>query len=82
MNILGDRLKELRKENGLNQAEFGDRIGISMSAVSLLEKGTNNPSELSVRAICSEFGVRREWLVARFARFGLPRYRWGEVTCS
>lgn len=63
MNTLGDRLKELRKENGFNQAEFGDRIGISMSAVSLLEKGTNNPSEQTIRAICSEFGVRREWLL-------------------
>lgn len=63
MSTLGDRLKELRKENDYNQAEFGAKIGISMSAVSLLEKGTNNPSEQTIRAICSEFGVRREWLI-------------------
>lgn len=63
MSTLGNRLKELRKEHNYNQSEFGLRIGISMSAVSLLEKGTNNPSEQTIRAICSEFGVRREWLL-------------------
>lgn len=58
-----DRIKNLRKENGLTQVEFGSRIGITFSSVSLLEKGTNNPSEQTIRAICSEFNVSRDWLV-------------------
>lgn len=58
-----DRIKELRKANNLTQAEFGERIGITFSSVSLLEKGKNNPSEQTIRAICSEFNVNRDWLV-------------------
>lgn len=58
-----DRIKNLRKESGLTQAEFGERIGITFSSVSLLEKGKNNPSEQTIRAICSEFNVNRDWLV-------------------
>ena len=70
MSTFGDRIKELRKENSFNQTEFGEKIGVSMSAVSLLEKGTNNPSEQTIRAICSVFGVRREWLLNN----ELPKY--------
>lgn len=58
-----DRIKNLRKDSGLTQAEFGERIGITFSSVSLLEKGKNNPSEQTIRAICSEFNVNRDWLV-------------------
>ena len=58
-----ERIKNLRKESGLTQAEFGARIGITFSSVSLLEKGTNNPSEQTIRAICSEFHINRDWLV-------------------
>jgi transcriptional regulator with XRE-family HTH domain len=58
-----ERIKNLRKDSGLTQAEFGERIGITFSSVSLLEKGKNNPSEQTIRAICSEFNVNRDWLV-------------------
>lgn len=58
-----DRIKQLRKESGLTQAEFGARIGITFSSVSLIEKGKNNPSEQTIRAICSEFNINRDWLV-------------------
>jgi transcriptional regulator with XRE-family HTH domain len=60
---LHDRVKIIRKESGLTQAEFGQRIGITFSSVSLIEKGKNNPSEQTIRAICSEFSVNRDWLV-------------------
>lgn len=60
---LGDRIKTVRKAQGLTQADFGKKIGISLSGVSMLEKGTNNPSEQTIRAICSEFSINRDWLV-------------------
>lgn len=60
---LHDRVKIIRKESGLTQAEFGQRIGITFSSVSLIEKGKNNPSEQTIRAICSEFSINRDWLV-------------------
>ena len=60
---LGDRIKHIRKEANLTQGEFGSRIGITFSSVSLLEKGKNTPSEQTIRAICSEFSINRDWLV-------------------
>lgn len=60
---LHDRVRFIRKDAGLTQAEFGQRIGITFSSVSLIEKGKNNPSEQTIRAICSEFSINRDWLV-------------------
>lgn len=60
---IGIRIKMIRKEANLTQGEFGSRIGISLSGVSSLEVGKNTPSEQTIRAICSEFNVNRDWLV-------------------
>jgi transcriptional regulator with XRE-family HTH domain len=57
-----DRIKQLRKELRLSQDEFGARLGIGKSSVSLIESGKNNPSEQTIRAICQQFSVRRLWL--------------------
>ena len=62
MTLLSERIKAVRKAAGLNQKDFGTKIGIGMSAVSLLESGTNNPSDQTLRLICSEFGISRRWL--------------------
>ena len=56
------RIKEIRTNANLSMRAFAERIGISSSAVALIETGKNNPSEQTVRAICSEFSVFREWL--------------------
>ena len=42
--ILGRRLRELRKERGLNQGELADLAGINRSYLSMLENGLANPS--------------------------------------
>ncbi len=60
---IGSRIKQIRKDADLTQGEFGARIGISLSGVSSLEVGKNTPSEQTIRAICSEFNVNRDWLV-------------------
>ena len=60
---MNERIKYIRKSAGLTQAEFGERIGITFSSVSLLEKGKNNPSEQTIREICREFDVNKVWLL-------------------
>lgn len=60
---MNERLKELRKNLQLSQAEFGKRIGISDAAVSKLEAGINNPSESTLKLICSTYHVYYRWLV-------------------
>lgn len=59
---MNERLKQLRKECGLSQVEFGKRIGIGKTAVSKLEIGENKPSEQTIMLICKEFRVNYYWL--------------------
>lgn len=57
-----DRLRLLRKTLGLNQVDFGARIGIGGTAISKFEKGTNAISDSLVLLVCREFNVNEEWL--------------------
>ena len=68
-----ERIQKVRTDANLTQSEFGNRLGISKSAVQkleyggnpseqTLESGENNPSEQTIRAICEKFGVNRQWL--------------------
>ena len=59
---INERIKEVRKVSGLSQIAFAERIGISSSGMSKLEKGDNNPADRTVKLICTEFNVRRQWL--------------------
>lgn len=59
---IGERIKEVRKDAKMNQAEFGDKIGIKKGAISKLEIEENNPSERTIKLICSEFNVNYLWL--------------------
>lgn len=57
-----DRIKKVRKLNNLTMEQFGNRIGITKSSVSLLESGKNSPSEQTLKLICKEFNIDMEWL--------------------
>lgn len=57
-----DRIKKVRTQNTLTMEQFGNRIGITKSSVSLLESGKNSPSEQTIKLICKEFGVSYIWL--------------------
>lgn len=58
-----DRIKKIRADNRLSMEKFGERIGITKSSVSLLESGKNNPSEQTIKLICKEFSINKEWLL-------------------
>lgn len=59
---MNKRIKEIRQSENMSLVKFASKIGISDSAVKKLETGENNPSEQTIRAICSEFGINRIWL--------------------
>lgn len=60
---MNERIKQLRKDLSLTQDEFGAKIGIGKSSVSMLESGKNSPSPQTIQLICQQFHVRRQWLV-------------------
>lgn len=59
---MNTRIKQIRKAAGLTLTEFGAKIGITASSCSTIESGKNNPSNSTIRMICSEFGVNETWL--------------------
>ena len=60
---MNERLKDLRKTLNLSQDAFGERIGMSGGAISLLEKGKRNVTEQVVKSICREYSVDYMWLI-------------------
>ena len=58
-----ERLKELRKILGLNQEDFGSKIGLTRSAICNYENGSRTLMEQTIVSICREFHVNRAWLV-------------------
>lgn len=57
-----NRVKELRLVLGLNQTEFGERIAVTQSHLSSMEKGNREVTEKNIKIICHEFNVSEEWL--------------------
>lgn len=58
-----DRIKILRKALGLNQTEFGNRLGMSRWAIVNIELDRAPIKPLLIDLICSTFGANKEWLV-------------------
>ena len=57
INLLGDRIRELRKQRGLTQNAFADELHVSFQAVSNWERGIA-PLELeNLINIAAYFGV-------------------------
>lgn len=57
-----DRVLIIREKKELSQEEFGERIGVTKSTISLIERKLRNPSERVIRDICREFNVNEDWL--------------------
>lgn len=56
------RIKAVRKEKGLKQAEFGKLIGLTQGGVSYIEQEGTTITKQNITIICQKFRVRREWL--------------------
>ncbi len=59
---MNNRIRALRKAMGLTLDEFGNRIGLKKSTLSLIENKKTNVTEQTIRSICREFNVNENWL--------------------
>lgn len=59
---INERIRQLRKSLGLNQIEFGERIGLRQSSIASYEKGIRIPLDAVLMSICREFNVSETWL--------------------
>jgi putative transcriptional regulator len=55
-----NKVKELREQRGLSQAEFGQKIGVSRQTVYAIEIGKYDPSLPLAFQIAKHFGRRIE----------------------
>ena len=62
MQNMNNRIRALRKAMGLTLDEFGNRIGLKKSTLSLIENKKTNVTEQTIRSICREFNVNENWL--------------------
>ena len=59
----GERVNQLRTALNLTLEKFGERLGVTKTAISYVEKGNRNLTEQMIKAICREFNVNYDWLV-------------------
>ena len=59
---MNERLLELRKQLGLNQAKFGEKLNLAQTTISDLEKGVRQITSRTIADICRVFNVSRLWL--------------------
>lgn len=57
-----DRIKSLRKDLGLTQEKFAERLNIKRNTIANYEIGRNEPIDAVVSLICREFNVNEDWL--------------------
>ncbi|MBO5463834.1 MAG: helix-turn-helix transcriptional regulator [Clostridia bacterium] len=56
-DLIGLRIAKIRKLNKLTQAEFAERIDLSPTEISNIERGKNSISFNTLVNICNEFDV-------------------------
>jgi transcriptional regulator with XRE-family HTH domain len=61
MNIL-DRIRLVRKTLGLKQGEFARRIGLTQTAMSMIELGKTALTDKNIKLICATFTIDEDWL--------------------
>lgn len=59
---MNNRLKDIRKAEKLSQDDFGQRIGVTGTALSRWESGDRKIPDSAILNICREFGVNETWL--------------------
>lgn len=60
----GERVKQIRKDNGLTLEKFGEKVGVTKQTISRIENGINSLTDQMVISICREFDINEEWLRA------------------
>lgn len=63
--MIGNRIKQLRKENNLTQNQFASLFGLYDSTISQYENGKREPEYDTVIKIANKFNVSIDWLLGR-----------------
>lgn len=61
--IIGQRIKELRKERGISQKKLADAIGVDKRAVIFWEQEINEPKATYIKNLALYFDVSADFLL-------------------
>ncbi len=61
--MLGARIAALRRSAGWSQAELGQRLGVSPSAIGMYEQGRREPAGALLIAMADAFSVSTDYLL-------------------
>ena len=61
--VFSNRLKEVRIENGLNQKQVAEKLGISATCYAGYEQGYRQPDLKMLTKICIFFSVSADYLL-------------------
>jgi len=61
--MIADRLTVARKSMPYKQKDIANKLGISNTHLSSLEKGRCQPSKQLLKAYCATFNINEEWLI-------------------
>jgi transcriptional regulator with XRE-family HTH domain len=60
--VIGERIKAKREQNGVTQKGLAEKVGITPSAINQFEKGEKKPSSPVLARIAEELGVSTDYL--------------------
>ena len=63
MKTLGERIKYLQKNSGMNQIDFAKSLGISKGSLILYQKNDRSPGGSFLRTLCEIYRVNPAWLL-------------------
>lgn len=67
----GERVNEVRKRAQLTMDQFGERLGVTKTAISYVVNGKRSLTKQMLKSICREFDVNENWL--RTGEGDMPR---------
>ena len=75
MSELADRILAIRKDSGLSQSAFGEKLNLSQNFVWMIEKGQRDPSDRTISDICRVYGINEAWLREGVGDMYVPKTR-------
>lgn len=63
MEMLGEKLKDLRMEQGWTLKETASKVGLTRNAISNYESNIREPSLEKLKAFCKLFDVSADYLL-------------------
>jgi len=61
--VVGERLKELRKEQGIGQNKLAADLGLSNASISYWEQGKQEPSASALFSLAQYFNVSVDYIL-------------------